>query len=210
MTKIKETPILFSGEMVRAILDGRKTQTRRVMKVQMPENLWRTGGIDTAGEYAFAVPLADDEKDDHLVKECKFPYGNIGDRLWVREAFTFGYDFFGPKKYFFRADHVDCTECADGRHKWKPSIYMPRRACRILLEITAIRVERLQDISEADALSEGVTDPTAGTEYATPDDADYKSGPKTWFAMLWSRINGIESWRENPWVWVIEFRRVYE
>jgi hypothetical protein len=148
---MKERPILFSAPMVRAILDGRKTQTRRVIK----EKLMRGEGAH--------------------VNNCQ--YGKPGDRLWVRETFCY-HDYLA--RYLYKADGVTGV-------KWKPSIFMPRIASRIMLEITGIRVERLQDISEEDAIAEG-----------WPKSSD-------WYRSLWESINGQGSWVLNPWVWVIEF-----
>lgn len=185
---MKAKPILLNGEMVRAIMNGRKTQTRRVLK----SPAW-----DIDREFNDdGWPLACDYKDGRWYP-VKCPYAQPGDLLWARETFC----SIKNDKTYYKADNAII-----GCHKWKPSIHMPRCASRITLEITDIRVERLQDISEKDAIAEGVTDPSAGTDYQAPPDCDYKSGPVTWFAMLWSRISGIESWRQNPWVWVIEFK----
>lgn len=157
---MKERPILFSGEMVRAILEGRKTQTRRIIK-----------GKRDANGISIEIPR----------------FGKIGDLLYVRE--TWSEDFDGRIQY--RAD-TDGT----GR-KWKPSIHMPRRVSRITLEITNIRVERLNDISEEDSEAEGVS----GT---WTRDLNYK-----WhFKKLWESLNGAGSWEKNPWVWVVEFKVV--
>lgn len=207
-----EHPILFSAPMVNAILEGRKSQTRRVMKTQMPENFWRTGGVDIAGDYAYAVPLADDEKNDRLLDECKFPYGNIGDRLWVRENIRFGkgYDGVKPKdipkephiKRWYEAD-TGLGQVPHGFGVLRPSIFMPRYFSRITLEITGIRVERLQDISESDAIAEGCA-ATSAQDSATFGDSNL---PSHQFKNLWKTINGQESWDSNPFVWVIEFTR---
>lgn len=229
-------PILFSAAMVAAILDGRKTQTRRVMKTQMPENFWREGGIDTAGEYAYAVPLAEEEKDDHLVHECKFPYGNIGDTLWVREEHyrvghweKCGKTKTGKQKWKFVADISGDVRYSDNppsdfmvsRSKEYPDVnlwykrlarFMPRSLSRIRLEITDIRVERLKDISQSDALSEGsyLGKCDCFPKPRTPIEAMVS---QTWchvhgqeFKNLWKSINGADSWDENPWVWVISFK----
>lgn len=230
-----EHPILFSAPMVNAILEGRKTQTRRIMNPQMPENFWRTGGVDTAGDCAYAVPLADDEKDDHLFPECKFPYGNVGDTLWVRENIRFGkgYDGVKPKdipkephiKRWYEAD-TGLGQVPHGFGVLRPSIFMPRYFSRITLEITGIRVERLQDISEKDAQAEGTPENMTYVPVQVGQEAmealkaaghtqfiermvnppvmqDWRAG----FSRLWQSINGQESWDSNPWVWVIEFKR---
>jgi hypothetical protein len=177
----KERPILFSGEMVRAILDGRKTQTRRVVK-----------------------PKPDDSG---LWNNDKCPYGKPGDRLWVRETF-----FVDGPRIQYRADHHGAPK----ETIWKPSIFMPRHASRILLEIADVRCERLRDISEADAIAEGVASfrPVPGdgdpeTLYANYMNKGRLSYRKAYFSFmtLWQSINGPESWNANPWVWVITFKR---
>lgn len=169
-----ERPILFSGEMVRAILEGRKTQTRRVMK-----------------------PQPDTEFPCVYDRECL--YGIPGDRLWVREAFSI-YDHPEGPVCFYKADHPQ-----DEYLKWRPSIHMPRWVSKILLEITDIRVERLKDISEEDAKAEGVV---IGVEEfkVTGTDRPYKLA----YSLLWDLINAKRGfgWDVNPWVWVIEFKRV--
>jgi hypothetical protein len=183
--------------MVRAILDGRKTQTRRRVKFewcQSADDLMRQAAFDPA---------------------YKCPHGVVGDRLWVRETWAMeGTDGTSPLPLQYRADRDDWLACA----KWRPSIHMPRWASRITLEITAVRVERLQDITEEDAQKEGVESvlyreerfwrayghnplPGGGELTATRD-------AKRSFQTLWSSINGPDSWASNPWVWVIEFRRV--
>ena len=179
-TKMKERPILFSSEMVRAILDGRKTQTRRIIKPQPDyvDNIHKTP--NTGG------------------KVIKCPFGQPGERLWVRE--TWADNIRGcPNGITYRADH--CDPKGDGPAnpiKWRASIFMPRWASRITLEITNIRVQRLHDILSADAEAEGVL---WKEKYMNPVHA---------FVVLWDSINakrGFE-WDENPWVWVIEFKKL--
>lgn len=185
---MKERPILFSAPMVRALLAGTKTQTRRVVKPQ-PEQ----GCI---GHFGPGNPFIRGERD-----ATRCPYGQPGDRLWVREAFMHE-----PADYCWEASvsipcrpastvyRADFHESQPGEG-WKPSIHMPRSLSRILLEVTAVRVEQLQDISESDAMAEGCyTDP------ACPAYDAYRS--------LWEQINGPGSWDANPWVWVVEFKRV--
>lgn len=198
---MKERPIIMSAPMVRAILAGTKTQTRRIAKkmVRHPDlgNLYTPGALVLEGE-------------PHHVIERACPYGRPGDRLWVRESWAENSGTAGG--YLYAADHGGASGyCrADLRtgvwthdcSKWSPSIHMPRRASRILLEITGVRVERLQDISEADAKAEGVSMPD-GTP-APPDFWSYQQE----FRHLWEQINGPGSWGANPFVWVIEFRRV--
>ena len=181
---MKERPILFSAPMVRAILDGSKTQTRRLVKPQ-PSIL--------AGEL---LCWKDDAlTDDQMADLC--PNGQPGDRLWVRETFAEGiHQMADANHWAYAADRFGTQQRLSDR--WKPSIHMPRAASRITLEINSVRVERLQDISEADAMAEGVN---AG-KYLGLERANARA-----FSELWESINGPDSWAANPWVWVIEFRR---
>ena len=201
MEKINEKPILFSSEMVRAILDGRKTQTRRIVKPQ-PE----PGKVKSP--------------------DISCPYGTIKDRLWVRETFSY-YRAFGEKladnpPVIYRADEDNCGQFpvfldnqivyVNQRDLWKPSIYMPRKASRINLEITNIRVERLQNITEEDAINEGV-EMLSGYNPENKFYKNYNSNSQHWFETakqsfrsLWQSINGPESWDKNPLVWAIEFK----
>ena len=184
---MKERPILFSAPMVRAILEGRKTQTRRVVKSN-----WDAKDDDN-------WPMVMDEDGLWFRQAC--PYGQIGDRLWVREAFFIDE---GKGSVRYRASgHVS-------PFGWKPSIHMPRWASRILLEITSVRVERLQDISEVDALAEGITESQIDTELKAAEEMDQvePNPARCCFRYLWEDINGIESWADNPWVWVVEFKKV--
>lgn len=168
-----ERPILFSAPMVRAILAGTKTQTRRVVKGNL--------GAICKGN----IPLVAD------ISRC--PYGQPGDRLWCRE--TWG-EHCSNKSIVYRAD-FGAGEF-DPVNRWRPSIHMPRIASRILLEIESVRVERLNDISRGDAMAEGCPFPNMASG---PD-------PRKWYSGLWDEINGAGSWAANPWVWVVEFRRV--
>jgi hypothetical protein len=203
--RVKERPILFSGPMVRAILEGRKTQTRRIIKPQ-PTVI--------AGDKIMHIPY------DQPGKIILCPYGERGDRLWVRESFstdtrdplncviykaTPEYGKYRDTGELVRSSFPDGSlptreESARAMlpkfWKGKPSIHMPRWASRITLEITGVRVERLQDITEADAIAEG---------YSVENEID--GDPIEWFAYLWESINGAGSWAANPWVWVVEFRR---
>lgn len=183
-----ERPILFSGPMVRALLDGRKTQTRRVVK-------WR-GGLDMLG-----LPC---------------PYGEPGDRLWVRETWAprdseaFLRHEVEADKLFYRADD-ERHLLTDGR--WRPSIHMPRWASRITLEVASVRVERVQDITDADALAEGVTnygdDSQFPPGFSMSTRAARKWRPRREFRDLWDSINGKRpgcAWSDNPWVWAVTFK----
>lgn len=194
---VKERPILFSAPMVRALLNGTKSQTRRIVKPQpyfiSPENTPRITKAPGLHPY---IPC---------------PYGQPGDRLWVRETWQ------GPlldseeheaqcrddgpeafKKPGFCAyratDTLDAIDAEGNDLGWRPSIHMPRWASRILLEVTSVRVERLQDISEADAEAEGPP--------------KHFNSWRDNFCALWQKINGDGSWDANPWVWAIEFNRM--
>lgn len=209
-------PILFSAPMVRAILAGTKTQTRRVVKQQITPladgSSWHQ--FDHRGSnYRMNLRNGTVSQWSPLLQFC--PYGQPGDRLWVREAWM---DLQGtgiervtgdPSRYAYAADtppgsHGD--ECRKNYGlKWRPSIHMPRSASRITLEITSVRVERLQDISEPDAQAEGCA---LGCMTPTGDDSGSAIyGPGGYLA-LWESINGPSSWEANPWVWVVEFKRV--
>jgi hypothetical protein len=221
---MKERPILFSAPMVRATLAGTKTQTRRVAKpVKHPD----LGNIYTPGALVM-------EREPQHVIERACPYGQPGDRLWVRESFDFlpcqSLDnpaaceivYWATGSTESRTAPSDYNPLIYGREKIRPSIHMPRWASRITLEVTGVRVERLQGISEADAAAEGVE---RGEDfrgwYRGPLPGDSKglqeSGrsfkiptafAKLAYRALWESINGPGSWDENPWVWVVEFKRL--
>ena len=199
---MKERGMIFNGEMVRAILDGRKTQTRRIMAPQPADDIER--GIFPNPE---VIGWKSSRRHKHGSTTAHFcHYGKPGDRIWVRETWN---KYGGLLTY--RADHDwidDMRKETVCTAKWVPSIHMPRWASRILLEITDVRVERLNAISQEDAQAEGMeltgwrptySDPDSGGEVVTPYDN---------FAELWSSIYGEESWNANPWVWVISFKRV--
>ena len=170
---MKEIPILFSTPMVQAILEGRKTQTRRVVKGEALK--WLEPDMFTP-EFV-ANP-----------ENSLCPYGQPGDLLWVRETWINQ-----DGDYKFLADNLDWK----GIMKFKPSIYMPKEAARIWLKVVNVRVERLQEISEQDAIAEGVE--TLGLY------PGYSVSSRGKFEGLWNHINGAESWDANPWVWVVEF-----
>lgn len=190
-TVVKERPILFSAPMVRAILAGDKTQTRRIAKdVRHP---------DLGNVYAPGALVLEREPQHVIERAC--PYGRPGDRLWVRE--TWGYNPDHPGMPWHACYRADPGMEYDGI-KWKPSIHMPRAACRIKLEITDVRVERLQDISDFDAEDEGTRIWAAEVQ---KNGNKFSSIRSAWQAM-WESINGSDSWQANPWVWVVEFRRI--
>ncbi|HIE5857718.1 hypothetical protein N0766_13175 [Pseudomonas aeruginosa] len=209
---MKERPILFTGPMVRAILEGRKTVTRRVVKPQ-PDFLGSMVDPNT--------PFKTLDAGLHARITC--PHGQPGDRLWVREAWAADaqVDAIAPRDLsqgepiWYPADfsvrQTGCSMISKGRGR--PSIHMPRWASRILLEITAVRVERLHDITEDQAEEEGVERPENITNVDVWDGAERElfnamNQPRARFRRLWSDINGSESWDANPWVWVVEFKRV--
>ena len=212
-TAVKERPILFSAPMVRAILAGDKTQTRRMMKFLYQEIVKRDdGAIWPWSEHP--------HKPDDFWHPC--PYGQVGDRLWVRETFVQGFEYDAvtdrlrqfdddgnelPKTTWYRAtDSISWSDDAgwETNVPWKPSIHMPRSACRIKLEITGVRVERLWDISDFDAEDEGTR---IWAAEAQKNGNKFSSIRSAWQAM-WESINGSDSWQANPWVWVVEFRRI--
>lgn len=224
---MRERPILFSGPMVRAILSGQKTQTRRAIKL-------KTG--DTFDEQALAgaiqewQPVHDNVAGKAVAKRAALiqcPYGKPGDRLWVRETWagplvtnekwesvSAPSEIERPEYCVYAADGGPAPEFMDAddilRCRWTPSIHMPRWASRITLEITGVRVERLQDISEDDAAAEGVERDSDGwLDYLMPSTQCCVSARES-FRTLWESINGAGSWEANPWVWVVEFSRIQE
>ena len=187
---MKETGLIFKAPLVRAILEGRKTQTRRVAK---PVNHPDLGNLYTPGA------LVREHEPQHVINRA-CPYGQPGDRIYVRETFSQHPEW---GQLAFRADGEE-FEDADGwlwEPKWMPSIHMPKDIARIWLEITGVRLERIQDISEADALAEG-----ARIELASIDSvrigatASFLSG----FRNIWESTGG--DWDANPWVWAIDFK----
>ncbi|MFU0588846.1 hypothetical protein ACMZ5Z_16775 [Klebsiella pneumoniae] len=211
---MKERGMIFNGEMVRALLDDRKTQTRRPIK-------WKQTRFTEIGEREDGSKWPWSEDAEHA---CDFwhpcPFGAVGDRIWVRETWN---KYGGLLTY--RADHDwidDMRKETVCTAKWVPSIHMPRWASRILLEITDLRVERLNAISPEDAESEGLErtnftgfgDEPGLPSYPEPDvyfdplKKQWKEYPPEAFAGLWESIYGEGSWQANPWVWVIEFKRV--
>jgi hypothetical protein len=206
---MKERPIIFSGESVRAILDDRKTQTRRVVKPQPTEKMWYQGA---GGQLVGAT------KDPGVIW-C--PYGDALDRLWVRETWQIGYetgepDIAGGWRYslipptgaaprdgrvFYRADYPD----GSGPQSWRPSIHMPKWACLLRLRVVDVRVERVQEISEEDALAEGAT----GRNCCEQDRA-CGGGCGYCFRHGWDSLNTKRghAWETNPWVWVITFEKL--
>jgi hypothetical protein len=223
---MKERPIIFNADMVRAVLDGRKTQTRRMLT---PHHLKMIDAAASAGEcYPLESGSQHSNSQSYYREWC--PFGAVGDRLWVREAFrvhsratdvaTLVYKASEQQSWTQQTHRVPIEKCNKPAvvDKWTPSIHMPRWASRITLEITGVRVERLNSISEADALTEGirrrestpVTDPAYCNYLATNlnDPQEWFDRPSDSFISLWQSIYGAESWQHSPWVWVIEFKRV--
>lgn len=228
----KDYPVIFNEEMVRAILDGRKTQTRRVIKL--------------SHERGMLNPVVRGRNGEISSVSCRLaptlcPFGQPGDLLWVRETWALlGNEdgcyvdwndnlCKGDEKSAARIYRASCEQRpgdyglwsipddADWKphtddHKfegaWRPSIHMPRWACRILLEITNVRVERLNSISQADAIAEGMP-PSHPSIDAVSRDLGYPDFSRSAFAQLWQSLYGEESWQANPWVWVVEFKRVH-
>jgi hypothetical protein len=246
-TAVKETPILMQEDMVLGTLEGRKTNTRRLRgleEVNADPDSWTLNRVDTLDAYCkpkykgrFGAYFHRESKRELQIMPVVCPYGGPGDRLWVREAWNVRGLAFGkrpsvaakiaaPGAWRYRATDVDW------QHGWKPSIHMPRVASRLTLEITDVRVERLQDISIDDIGREGVQVPVNAeddrlfirvsgkflpSDYL-PDDFFRDKKPldkeridmvvKAHFASLWESINGPGSWAASPWVWCIAFRRI--
>ncbi len=194
-TSTKAKPILFSGPMVRAILEGRKTQTRRIVKPQ-PE--WYQGESGIQFEYPnWHGSLG---KERFAAEYAKY---KPGDLLWVRETWAYTDQSLNVDPgYVYRATDPD-WETMEG-FKWRPSIFMPREASRITLEVTNVRVEQVRDIGIIDLLAEGMA-PTWNGESSPGVECE---GEYEQFAELWCKLNGEESWDRNDWVWVYEFKRV--
>jgi len=214
---MREHPIIFNADMVRAVLDGRKTQTRRIMREQ-PEVIPKE---DEFGKPGFWVPFNTGKtmvRNEDMYIAC--PFGLKGDRLWVRETFrvhsratdlaTLVYKASEQQSWTQQTHRVPIEKCNKPAvvDKWTPSIHMPRWASRITLEITGVRVERLQAISEQDAAAEGCTFEALRFKPGTREVEEMGHTAVYQFGGLWQSIYGADSWQANPWVWVIEFKRV--
>jgi hypothetical protein len=211
---MKERPILFSTPMVRAILDGRKDLTRRI--IRFPEDFTCEAVYDNS---PFGLKYTS-ELGGGTVQRLACKYGEIGDRLWVKETFTkLVPEHFIDKHFVYKADMCYSSERIRQNYievgypyKWKPSIFMPRLASRITLEITNIKVERLRDITEENAIREGI-EIIHMAEPSVPVYRNYllkeklgTTNPVKSFRTLWDKVNGADSWNSEPWVWVIEFK----
>lgn len=196
---MKERPILFSAPMVRALLDDTKTQTRRAFSAKLCHLMMDAASIGEVSDFLSSGVL---EPGDLAYTAQFCPYGAPGDRLWVKETFM-------PMPHLNAKAFYRTTDGLVGG-KWKPSIFMPRALSRITLEITDVRVQRLNDISEADAKAEGVDEPIPLDDISNEE--FYRSatfGPyQDAYRALWNTINGSGSWALNPWVWVIEFTKI--
>ena len=200
---MKFIPILFSTPMVQAILKGLKTMTRRKIKLYK------------ADEH----PLR--QTSEWMQENNTCPYGKVGDVLWVRETFVKVITIYGGEAFIYKADDNCYKDTIEDWQGWKPSLFMPKAACRIFLKIIDIRVERLKDITREDAINEGIiswvdkrmkSKPVRYASYCDfdnpKDPATYTSCPINSFETLWQSINGKDSWEGNPWVWVISFERI--
>jgi len=222
---IKERPILFSTDMVQALLAGRKTQTRRIIKPQPEKAAY--GKVNWKGR-----ELTLNSFSNHS------PYGQVGDLLWVREGFhldkndQFCDESSTHDTFTYKADHYhrdvkrigvnydNIDLCTEGWYdtdypeetKWRPSIHMPKVAARLWLKVINVKVERLDAISDEDAIAEGIAKPPSdetGVHYKNYHHPDFfMITPKYSFKTLWEAINGNESWDANPWLWVVEFEEL--
>lgn len=202
-------PILFSTEMVKAILGGRKTQTRREVKPPPSNNEFMIELSDGFGWVKRRIIQLNPLRYE-ILQNWKCPYGNPGDTLWVRETWgTIGDLPYIPEDVVYAANF--CSPKYDKPNSgWKPSIHMPKVACRLFLKVKSVRVERLRDISEEDARAEGVEETKLGFKnyeksYSVSEFIGGGTEALRSFQSLWKSINGPESWDANPWVWVIEF-----
>lgn len=225
---MRERGIIFNDEMVRAVLEGSKTQTRRIIKgCPTVQDGWYPDRYNNSEEWTFWGPRGSADAGRCTLPFVKCPFGAVGDRLWVRETWQAIYDYTDehgnveerryaqsiPKqKSYWHPVYAAARGNEDRETRgfpWCPSIHMPRWASRITLEITGVRVERLNNISEEDAQSEGVQQLRGGFwRHYQPGWTQHQLSARGSFLTLWDSIYGEESWQANPWVWVIEFKRV--
>ena len=205
----KERPIPFNVPMVRALLDGTKTQTRRALRIQPPDwalNVFAVGRDHYFHEGSAAQP---GKCWPAFGRGVPCPHGQPGDRLWGKETHWCddedGAILYAANVQDFQIVNQNKFETGSAKYNWTPSRFMPRAASRITLEITGVRVERLQDISEADALSEGVDGKSWPQEFTKKG-----HGGRSDFRDVWESISGPNSWTANPWVWVIGFKVLQE
>lgn len=220
---VKQRPILFSTEMVKALLAGNKTQTRRIVKEKIER-------VIVGADYAYADKLIPDygfvDENYNEINPLDFcPYGEVGDILYVRETWAKVYLAYANEYLFIHKADPEWERAEEICEEWKgwnSSTYMPKKAARIWLEITDIRVERLQDISEQDAIAEGIQvipvfnattqqSEVRYRDYRKPEDhpkGRLLHGPQGSYFTLWDKINGDGQYLQNPWVWVITFEKV--
>ncbi|PIF33015.1 hypothetical protein CLU81_3585 [Flavobacterium sp. 9] len=198
-------PILYSTPMVSGILEDRKNQTRRTKGLEIiNENpdLWKYEGLtifisDTPINPTYQIFCSFLNLDSNIKKLVTSPF-NVDDILWVRETF-YSQDI-ESRKFVYKTDYTSETlKKLKKYQKWKPSIFMPKNACRIFLKVKSVKLERLQDISEEDSIAEGAIQHESETDWLTA---------KFGFQIIWETINGSDSWNKNPFVWVIEFERI--
>lgn len=207
---MKFIPILYQTLMVQAIQQGSKTKTRRLKGLNRINEKPGDWDLINYFESDFGETITFQFVSRTEAALLKFPFGKVGDVLWVRESVCPGY--YDDNSPGYKADWNDVAAELVPEPKWKPSIHMPKTACRIFLEITGITVERLQDISEEDAIAEGILIDT--TVYPNrlfnyqKDEWQEGGFPSVAFTQLWKMINGATSWDANPWVWVISFKKI--
>ena len=218
---MSERPIRFSGPMVHAILEDKKTQTRRIVKLPPASQGWRfiEFAFNCEDSTRYRAGFAGNTGFTGSIICVNCPYGkppnpifkSPGDRLWVREGHALD-----GSQVVYRAGNAEAESSGPRVDvRWRPSIFMPRWASRITLEITSVRVERLQQISEADAMAEGIGElplqegqPGAWWAADLTQPKLYGRSAIDAYSKLWQSINGAGSWDANPWVWVVEFRRL--
>ncbi|QJQ31800.1 hypothetical protein GV829_04525 [Sphingomonas lacunae] len=211
-----DRPILFSAPMVRALIEGSKTQTRRMLKLRRHKQFSEFGPSDTPG-YDWHFRRADGCWCDHRQSDLPLPYA-IGDRLWVKETWRTHRRWDAEQPSAIDATRVwheaDERDNCDQHGKVRPAIYMPRWASRLTLTVTDVRVQRLQDISEADAIAEGVKSSSNGSgvvpdgywmDYSVEQGRIWVRNPIKSYATLWNSIHGRGAWQANPWVTAISF-----
>jgi hypothetical protein len=214
---MKFKPMLFSTPMVQALLNGTKTETRRIKGLETINenpNVWIYAGIDKENDNAHFMKMIDNSENPLEYYKEVIPYCHVGDIIWVRETFNTNWNNTG---FIYKANFENPTK---NKQFWKPSLFMPKDACRIFLKCTSVHVERLQNIDEQDAINEGVenlstkefkfnlfknylsNDKETNYQDFTTNNAVYS------YQTLWQKINGKDSWDKNPFVWVYKFEKI--
>lgn len=208
---MKFSPILFSSEMVNAILEGRKTQTRRTQGLELVNRIpgefthyQKYGGMAIGPYTGYLHQFWDGTGRGFFKDEIKHKY-KVGDVLWVRETWKKSNPY-GIPQFQYKAQWDSYNTGVD-LSGWKPSIFMPKEACRLYLKIKSVKIEKLHDISEEDAISEGI-EGNKVDGFKVYGKYGGRSCAQVSFESLWQKINGFEAWKSNPWVWVIEFERI--